>query len=97
MIGKRRAREGFIRANLGSKMGHVGLKIEEDRSQKVAWKKEAKKRVTAVDPRKFPGSGARRKPLAKAKGSFLTKERRQGGLEDCCPVSDTPSAGGLAN
>ena len=80
VIGKRRAKEGFVGANIGSEMGHVGLKIEEDWSQKVAWKKEAKKRVRAVDPRKFPGSGARRKPLAKAKGS--SEERRNGGLED---------------
>ena len=30
-------------ANMGSKMGHVGLKIEEDKGRKVAWKKEAEK------------------------------------------------------
>ena len=45
-------------------------------------KRSVKKRVTEFDPRKFPGSGARRKPLAKAKGS--SEERRNGGLEDCC-------------
>ena len=43
-------------------------------------KRIEKKRVTPVGPRKFPGSGARRKPLAKAKGS--SEERRNGGLED---------------
>ena len=58
-------------------------------------KRSEKKRVRAVGPRKFPGSGARRKPLAKAKGS--SEERRNGGLEDCCCLSDTPSARGLAN
>ena len=43
-------------------------------------KKTKKKRVIEVGPRKFPGAGARRKPLAKAKGS--SEERRNGGLED---------------
>ena len=43
-------------------------------------KGSVKKGVTAVGPRKFSGSGARRKPLAKAKGS--SEERRNGGLED---------------
>ena len=48
---------------------------------KKALKKEVKKKmVIDVDPRKFGGSGARRKPLAKAKGS--SEERRNGGLED---------------
>ena len=56
------------------------MKIEEDTGQKKALKKNVKKRGTKFDPRKFPGSGARRKPLAKAKGS--SEERRNGGLED---------------
>ena len=60
-------------------------------------KRNDKKGVSRVGPRKFPGSGARRKPLAKAKGSYLTEERVKGGLEDCCWLSDTPLAGGLAN
>ena len=42
-------------------------------------KRIEKKRVTPVDGRKFPGLGARRKPVAKAKGS--SEERRNGGLE----------------
>ena len=58
-------------------------------------KRREQKGVIEFDPRKFPGSGARRKPLAKAKGS--SEERRNGGLEDCCCFSDTPSARGLAN
>ena len=58
-------------------------------------KRKDEKGVIEFDPRKFPGSGARRKPLAKAKGS--SEERRNGGLEDYCWFSDTPSARGLAN
>ena len=42
-------------------------------------KRNEKKRGVEVGGRKFPGSGARRKPLAKAKGS--SEERRNGGLE----------------
>ena len=43
MIGKRRVKEGLIGANLGPRWGHVGLKIEEDRGQKITWKKGRKK------------------------------------------------------
>ena len=49
-------------------------------------KRSEKKRMIEVEPRKFPGSGARRKPLAKAKGS--SEERRNGGLEDYQIVAD---------
>ena len=81
VIGKRRAKEGFIGANLGSKMGSCWAenrrKLEAKKSME---KRSEKKRVTEVGPRKFEGSGARRKPLAKAKGS--SEERRNGGLED---------------
>ena len=43
VIGKRRAKEGFIGPTWGPRWGHVGLKIEEDRGQKVTWKKGMKK------------------------------------------------------
>jgi len=81
--GKGSAKEGFIGANMGSKMGSCWAenrrKLEAKKSME---KRSEKKRVAEVDPRKFGGSGARRKPLAKAKGS--SEERRNGGLEDCC-------------
>ena len=81
VIGKRRAKEGFIGANLGSKMGSCWVKNRRRLGSKSnIEKRKEKKRVVEVDPRKFPGSGARRKPLAKAKGS--SEERRNGGLED---------------
>ena len=81
MIGKRRAKDGLIRANLGSKMGSCWAENRRGLESKSSMeKKKEKKRVTEVGPRKFPGSGARRKPLAKAKGS--SEERRNGGLED---------------
>ena len=81
VIGKRRAKEGLIEANMGSKMGSCWAenrrRLESTSSME---KRSVKKRVTEFGPRKFPGSGARRKPLAKAKGS--SEERRNGGLED---------------
>ena len=83
VIGKRRAKDGLIGANLGSKMGSCWAENRRRlESKKNMEKRSEKKRVTDVGPRKFPGSGARRKPLAKAKGS--SEERRNGGLEDCC-------------
>ena len=48
VIGKRTAKEGLIGVNMGPRWGHVGLKIEEDWGQKVAWKKEAKKECYRV-------------------------------------------------
>ena len=81
VIGKRRAKEGFIGANLGSKMGSCWVENRRRlESKKNMEKRSEKKRVIEVEPRKFGGSGARRKPLAKAKGS--SEERRNGGLED---------------
>ena len=81
VIGKRRAKDGLIGANLGSKMGSCWAENRRRlESKKNMEKRGEKKRVTPVGPRKFPGSGARRKPLAKAKGS--SEERRNGGLED---------------
>ena len=81
VIGKRRAKEGLIGANLGSKMGSC---LAENRrkleAKKSMEKRSEKKRARTVGGRKFGGSGARRKPLAKAKGS--SEERRNGGLED---------------
>ena len=81
VIGKRRAKEGFIGANLGSKMGSCWVENRRRLKSKTNMEKRSeKKRMVEVGPRKFPGSGARRKPLAKAKGS--SEERRNGGLED---------------
>ena len=81
MIGKRRAEEGFIGANMGSKMGSCWAENRRRLEAKKSMEKRSeKKRVRGFGPRKFPGSGARRKPLAKAKGS--SEERRNGGLED---------------
>ena len=83
VIGKRRANDGLIGANLGSNVGSCWAEKRRRLESKKAWKREVnKKRVIDVGPRKFGGSGARRKPLAKAKGS--SEERRNGGLEDCC-------------
>ena len=66
VIGKRRAKEGLIEANLGSKMGSCWVENRRRlESKKNMEKRSEKKRVTGVGPRKFPGSGARRKPLAK--------------------------------
>ena len=76
VIGKRRAKD-----NLGSKMGSCWVENRRRLESKSSMeKRKEKKRVTPVGPRKFPGSGARRKPLAKAKDS--SEERRNGGLED---------------
>ena len=76
VIGKRRAKDRLIEANLGSKMGSCWVENRRRlESKKNMEKRSEKKRVTGVEGRKFPGSGARRKPLAKAKGSF---ERRNG-------------------
>ena len=81
VIGKRRANDGPIGANLGSKMGSCWAENRRRlESKKSMEKRSEKKRVRHLGPRKFPGSGARRKPLAKAKGS--SEERRNGGLED---------------
>ena len=81
VIGKRRSKDGLIGANLGSKMGSCWAenrrRLESKRNME---KRSAKKRVVHLGGRKFPGSGARRKPLAKAKGS--SEERRNGVLED---------------
>ena len=83
VIGKRRAKDRLIGANLGSKMGSCWAENRRRlEATKNIEKRSEKKRVRAVDPRPFGGSGARRKPLAKAKGS--SEERRNGGLEDCC-------------
>ena len=66
---------------MGSKLESCWDTIKGDRGQKCSMeKRNEKKRVGPVEPRKFLGSGARRKPLAKAKGS--SEERRNGGLED---------------
>ena len=66
---------------MGSKMGSCWAENRRRLgSKKSMEKRSVKKRVTEFDPRPFPGSGARRKPLAKAKGS--SEERRNGGLED---------------
>ena len=81
VIGKRRAKEGFIGANLGSKMGSCWVENRRRLGSKSNMEKRSVKNgVVPVGGRKFPGSGARRKPLAKAKGS--SEERRNGGLED---------------
>ena len=81
VIGKRRAKEGFIGANMASKMGSCWAENRRRLESKSSMKKrKEKKMVIEVGPRKFGGSGARRKPLAKAKGS--SEERRNGGLED---------------
>ena len=81
VIGKRSAKEGLIGANMGSKMGSCWAENRRRLESKNNMEKRSeKKRVTPVDSRKFGGSGARRKPLAKAKGS--SEKRRNGGLED---------------
>ena len=70
-----------MRANMGSKMGSFWVENRRRlESKSNIEKRKEKKRVVHLDPRKFGGSGARRKPLAKAKGS--SEERRNGGLED---------------
>ena len=80
VIGKRRAKDRLIGANLGSKMGSCWAENRRRMEAKKSMeKRNVKKRVMGFGPRKFPGSGARRKPLAKAKGS--SEERRNGGLE----------------
>ena len=81
VIGKRTAKERVIGANMGSKMGSCWAENRRRLGSTSSMvKRSVKKRVTEFDPRKFPGSGARRKPLAKAKGS--SEERSNGGLED---------------
>ena len=81
VIGKRRATEGLMRANLGSKMGSCWVENRRGLGSKSRIEERSVKQgVRWFGPRKFPGSGARRKPLAKAKGS--SEERRNGGLED---------------
>ena len=66
---------------MGSKMGLCWAENRRNLGSKSSMeKRKEKKRLIEFDPRKFPGSGARRKPLAKAKGS--SEERRNGGLED---------------
>ena len=81
VIGKRSAKEGFIRVNLGSKMGSCWVENRRRLESKSSMEtRSVKKRMVGFEGRKFPGSGARRKPLAKAKGS--SEERRNGGLED---------------
>ena len=70
VIGKRRAKEGLIEANMGSKMGSCWAENRRRlESKKNMEKRSEKKRVTPVGPRKFPGSGARGKPLAKPKAA----------------------------
>ena len=81
VIEKRGATDGLIGVKLGSKMGSCCVKNRKrEGSKNNMGKRNEKKRVVPFDGRKFPGSGARRKPLAKAKGS--SEERRNGGLED---------------
>ena len=62
-----RKKKGKIRvhkANLGSKMGSCWVKNRRRLGSKNSMEKRSvKKRVPKFDPRKFPGSGARRKPL----------------------------------
>ena len=66
VIGKRRAKDGLRGANLGSKMGSCWAENRRRlESKKNLEKRSEKKRVSEVDGRKFPGSGARRKLLAK--------------------------------
>ena len=75
VIGKGKAKDGLIGANLGSKMGSCWAENRRRLEAKKSMEKRSeKKRVVHLGPRKFPGSGARRKPLAKAKGS--SEERR---------------------
>ena len=83
VIGKRTAKEGVIGANMGSKMRPCW--VENRRKFGLTSSMEngsVKKGVMHLGSRKFPGSGARRKPLAQATGS--SEERRNGGLEDYC-------------
>ena len=81
VIGKRRAKEGFIGANMGSKMRSCWAENRRKLEAKKSMEKRSEKQmVRTVGGRKFGRSGARRKPLAKAKGS--SEERRNGGLED---------------
>ena len=66
VIGKRRSKDGLIGANLGSKMGSGWAENRRRlESKKNMETRSEKKRVAEVGPRKFPGSGARRKPLAR--------------------------------
>ena len=66
VIGKRRSKDGLIGANLGSKMGSCWAENRRRlESKKNMETRIEKKRVTPVGPRKFPGSGARRKLLAR--------------------------------
>ena len=81
VIVKRRAKDGLIGANLGSKMGSCWVQNRRRLESKNSMEKRSvKKRGDLVWPSKVWGSGARRKPLANAKGS--SEERRNGGLED---------------
>ena len=51
----------------------VEIKLPRERvilEDEIPWKKKRKKRMAQFDPRKFLGAGARRKFVAKAKGSF---------------------------
>ena len=78
---KKKGERWAYRGQLGVQDGvMLGWKSKKIGVKKNMEKRSEKKRVTDVGPRKFPGSGARRKPLAKAKGS--SEERRNGGLED---------------
>ena len=78
---KKKGKRWAYRGRLGSKMGSCWVdnrrRLE---SKSNIEKRKEKKRVMHLGPRKFGGSGARRKPLAKAKDS--SEERRNGGLED---------------
>ena len=75
------AKDGLIGAIMGSKMGSCWAENRRRLESKSSIEKRSvKKGVTEFGPRKFGGSGARRKPLAKAKGS--SEEWRNGGLED---------------
>ena len=73
---------------LGQKSKNIGVKKYDEKRSETNW-------VPGFGSRKFPGSGVRRKPLAKAKGSYLnggTEARRT------VPASLTrPRPEGLAN
>ena len=67
---------GQVRGQVGAKLAPTSEKLElQDDVKKTSKKRSDKKWAREFGGRKFPGSGAPRKPLAKAKGSLWLKPK----------------------
>ena len=65
-----------VGGQVGAKLAPKSEKLElQDDVKKTSKKRSYKKWARGFDSRKFPGSGAPRKPLAKAKGSLWLKPK----------------------